>query len=64
MEAKDIHFLLEKLKNGEVEQITIKKEEFLQFRKQLIERSDFKYFRGIALRGGDVAYTYLSTPRS
>ncbi|GKU82304.1 hypothetical protein [Niallia sp. NCCP-28] len=64
MEEKDVYNLLEQLKNGEVEKITIKKEEFLQFRKYLVERNDFKYFRGIALRGGDVAYTYLSTPRS
>lgn len=64
MVEKEIHSLLEQLKNGEVEQITIKKEEFLQFRQQLVRRNDFKHFRGIALRGGDVAYTYLSIPRS
>jgi len=64
MEEKEILALLEQLKNGEVEEVTIKKEDFLPFRQHLVRRSDFKHFRGIALRGGGVTYTYLSTPRS
>lgn len=59
-----VNEVLEKLKNGEISEYYVKKEEFLEFRKTLVKRSDFKHFRGVAKRGGDVLYQYLQEPRS
>ncbi|MFC7685602.1 hypothetical protein [Ureibacillus sp. GCM10028918] len=56
--------MIEQLKNGEVESIEIPKEEFLQFRRLLVEDEMFKYFRGEAQQGGDVTFTFLKVPRS
>lgn len=55
---------LEKLSNKELNELFVKKEEFLTVRKILVTREDFKHFRGTALRGGDVLYEYLDEPRS
>lgn len=55
--------LLDKLKNGEITECYVKKEDFLTFRKVLVARDDFKHFRGIAQRGGDVIYHYLEDPK-
>jgi hypothetical protein len=52
---------LEKLKNGELSEFYVKKEDFRQV---LVKREDFKHFRGIGQRGGDVLYQYLKEPRS
>ncbi|CEG22309.1 hypothetical protein BN1080_01235 [Planococcus massiliensis] len=54
--------MLEQLKNGELESITIEKENFLEFRKILIERPDFKHFRGVAYHHGITVYTYTEEP--
>jgi hypothetical protein len=54
--------MLEQLKNGELESLTISKEEFLDFRKVLIERQDFKHFRGAAFHHGVTIYTYTEEP--
>ncbi|WP_338469987.1 hypothetical protein R4Z10_14375 [Niallia sp. XMNu-256] len=56
--------ILDKLKSGELKEYLISKEEFLSFRKVLVSRKDFKHYRGIAQRGGDVLYQYLNEPRS
>ncbi|MCU9612287.1 hypothetical protein OEV98_01760 [Caldibacillus lycopersici] len=56
--------LQDKLKNGEIEELFISKEEFLSFRKSLTQRDDFKHFRGVAQRGGDVIYYYMKEARS
>jgi hypothetical protein len=56
--------LLNKLRDGEISELRIKKEDFLAFRPVLIKREDFKHFRGIAQRGGDIIYQYLKEPRS
>ncbi len=56
--------ILDKLKNGEIKEYLISKEEFLPFRQVLVKREDFKLFRGIAQRGGGVLYHYLNEPRS
>lgn len=56
--------ILEKLKSGELEEYLVPKSEFLTFRQVLVKREDFKYYRGIAKRGGDILYQYLSEPRS
>ena len=60
----DYQALIDQLRNGEVQSILIKKEEFLQFREQLIKDAQFKHFRGEAKQGGDVVFTFLQQPRS
>lgn len=55
---------LDQLKNGVLNEYYVSKEEFLDFRKILVLREDFKHFRGIAQRGGAVIYHYLEAPRS
>lgn len=62
--VKDYEKMLEQLKNGEIQTLHISKEEFLQFRSVLVNREDFKHFRGEAQQGGDVFYTYLEIPRA
>ncbi|WP_147531746.1 hypothetical protein [Bacillus marasmi] len=64
MNDETIHIQLEKLKNKELQEFLVKKEEFLAVRKIIVDRDDFKHFRGTALRGGDVLYEYLDEPRS
>lgn len=56
--------LLEKLKSGEIPELTISKEDFLSFRVELVKRPDFKHFRGIAKHDGITTYTYLEEARS
>ncbi|WP_110111676.1 hypothetical protein [Bacillus sp. CGMCC 1.16541] len=56
--------LVNQLKDGEIKEFRVSKDDFLEFRKTLVQREDFKHFRGIAQRGGDVIYRYLETPRS
>lgn len=54
--------MLEQLKNDGLESIKIEKEDFLEFRKVLIERPDFKHFRGVAHHHGITIYTYTEEP--
>ncbi len=54
--------LLDQLKSGEIESLTIKKENFLEFRKVLVEREDFKHFRGVAYHHGVTIYTFTEEP--
>jgi hypothetical protein len=56
--------ILDKLKNGELEEYLIGRNDFLFFRQVLVKREDFKHFRGIAQRGGDVVYQYVAEARS
>jgi hypothetical protein len=56
--------MLESLKNNEVEEIFVAKQDFMEFREFLVKREDFKHFRGIAQRGGDVIFTYIDEARS
>ncbi|MDR4946197.1 hypothetical protein [Neobacillus cucumis] len=56
--------ILNKLMTGELSEYFVKNDEFLDFRKVLVKRQDFKHFRGIGQRGGDVLYQYLKEPRS
>ena len=64
MDEKKASQWLDELARGERKDFLVKKEDFLIFRKVLTSRPDFKHFRGIALRGGDVRYEYLKEPRS
>lgn len=54
----DYNELLEGLKAGEYESISIEKEQFLSFREVLIARDDFKHFRGEAFHHGKTIYRY------
>lgn len=56
--------LLDKLKTGELNEVTVKKEDFLSFREQLVKRPDFKHFHGTAKHGGITTYKYLQEERS
>lgn len=56
--------ILGKLESGEIENITIQKEDFYSFREVLIKHPKFKHFRGDAKQGGTVIYTYLEDARS
>jgi hypothetical protein len=64
MQKEFIQEILEKLKDGSLSEYYVEKEDFLDFRAELVKRNDFKHFRGIGQRGGDVLYQYLKTPRS
>lgn len=64
MNAEYVNEILDKLKNGTLSEYYVKKDDFLPFRSILVVREDFKHFRGIAQRSGDVLYHYTSEPRS
>lgn len=58
----DYNELLDQLKAGEISSITVKKEDFLDFRTILIGREDFKHFRGEAFHHGTTVYSYTEEP--
>ncbi|WP_078547877.1 hypothetical protein [Litchfieldia alkalitelluris] len=64
METQFITEIFNKLRDRELNEYRVTKEHFLSFRKVLVEREDFKQFRGIAQHGGEVIYQYLDEPRS
>ncbi|TWE09020.1 hypothetical protein FB550_1011052 [Neobacillus bataviensis] len=56
--------ILDKLMTGELSEYFVNNEDFMDFRRVIVKRKDFKHFRGIGQRGGDVLYQYLKEPRS
>lgn len=58
MTSEEANVLLEKLVNGELEEIYINQADFLTFRAELVKHPNKKDFMGIAQRGGDVIYKY------
>ncbi|KMY49272.1 hypothetical protein [Peribacillus loiseleuriae] len=64
MEKEEVETLLNQLANREIDECTITKEHFLSFQLVLVNREDFKRFRGIAKHGGEVTYQYMDEPRS
>ncbi|MGG3890947.1 hypothetical protein [Metabacillus fastidiosus] len=64
MDEQTITEILDQLRDSELRTYEVFKEDFLEFRKVLIKRDDFKYFRGIAQQGGSVIYEYLQEARS
>jgi hypothetical protein len=64
MEDEQIIRIFDQLKNGEIQEYYVNKEDFLDFRRILVKREDFKHYQGIARRGGDVLYRYLDQARS
>lgn len=64
MNEEHITEILDKLMTGELSEYYVPKENFMDFRQVLVKRKDFKHFRGIAQRDGNVLYQYLAEPRS
>lgn len=64
LEEELIKEILDRLMSGAISEYYVKNEEFMVFRQVLVKRKDFKHFRGIGQRGGDVLYQYLENPRS
>lgn len=64
MDEKTINEIMNKLKDKEISEYYVKKEDFLTFRSVIVKREDFKHIRGIAQRGGDVIYRYSDVARS
>ncbi|MEC1647267.1 hypothetical protein [Bacillus halotolerans] len=64
MRPEDITDQIEQLRTGEIKELRVQKEHFLDFRAVLSKQDDFKHFRGIAQQGGDVVFQYLEQPRS
>jgi len=60
MTESEVKRIIEQLRNGEISNYYVPKENFMIFRKVLIEQEDYKKFRGIAQRGGDVIYEYIA----
>ncbi|SMQ70010.1 hypothetical protein SAMN05444673_1794 [Bacillus sp. OV166] len=64
MKEEMITEILDRLMTGEISEYYVTNDDFMEFRQVLVKRNDFKYFRGIGQRGGDVLYHYLKEPRS
>jgi len=64
METQEIEQILDQLANKEISEYKVSKEQFMDFRKLLIKRPDFKHFRGIAEHNADIIYQYTDTARS
>ncbi|MEH7128872.1 MULTISPECIES: hypothetical protein [Neobacillus] len=64
MKEEMISEILNQLMTGELSEYYVKNDDFMEFRQVLVKRKDFKHFRGIGQRGGDVLYQYLKEPRS
>jgi hypothetical protein len=64
MQEELISEILDQLMTGELTEYYVTKDKFMEFRQVLVKRKDFKHFRGIGQRGGDVLYQYLKEPRS
>lgn len=64
MNEQEIQLIFDQLAQREILEYRISKENFMEFRQQLVKRVDFKHFRGDAQHNGEVIYTYLDEPRS
>lgn len=64
MTEEMIEEILDRLMTGELSEYYVTNDQFMEFRQVLVKRKDFKHFRGIGQRGGDVLYQYLKEPRS
>ena len=54
----------EQLKSGELKELVLTKEQFLEVREELVKRADFKHFIGTAYPGGKVRYCWSANPRT
>ncbi|MGK0698122.1 hypothetical protein ACR3I8_00340 [Priestia flexa] len=64
MNQEEVMKQLDALRDGEIQELYVRKEDFLGFQPLLVRREDFKHFRGVAGRGGHFTYYYTETPRS
>lgn len=64
MEVNEIENILNQLKENEISEYRVSKEDFFTFQPVLLKRDDFKHFAGNAQRGGDIIFTYLAEERS
>ncbi|NCU17105.1 hypothetical protein [Pallidibacillus pasinlerensis] len=64
MDEQKAQEILDQLAAKQLPEYTVAKEDFEVFRNVLVRRPDFKHFRGVAKRGGNVLYRYLDEPRS
>jgi hypothetical protein len=64
MKEELITEILDQLMTGGLTEYYVTIDKFMEFRQVLVKRKDFKHFRGIGQRGGDVLYQYLKEPRS
>ncbi|NPC92344.1 hypothetical protein HOO54_08940 [Bacillus sp. WMMC1349] len=55
---------IKQLREGDIHELRVKKEDFLFFRSILTKQEDFKHFHGVAQRGGDIIFQYMTEPRS
>jgi hypothetical protein len=58
---EEILKVIDQLRNGEVKELFIDNNDFLNFRSLLVIQDDFKNFHGTAQRGGNVLYRYIET---
>ncbi len=58
MNQNEIIAILDELRSGTINEYRVPKEHFLSFRAIWVTQKDKKHFRGRALQGGDVVYTY------
>ncbi|WP_017753464.1 hypothetical protein [Calidifontibacillus oryziterrae] len=56
--TEEFEVIINKLRNEELKQYHVTKENFLIFRDVLVRQKDKEKIRGEALKGGDVIYTY------
>jgi hypothetical protein len=64
MKEETITEILDRLMTGELSEYYVTNDDFMEFRQVLVKRKDFKHFRGIGQRGGDILYQYEKEPRS
>ncbi|KEF39084.1 hypothetical protein M670_01471 [Schinkia azotoformans MEV2011] len=60
LNKEEIEEIIEKLRNGEIKQYEVTKEEFMEFREVLIKQKDKEQIRGEAKKGGVVVYTHVN----
>jgi hypothetical protein len=64
MNEETITEILDRLMTGELSEYYVTNDDFMEFRQILVKRKDFKHFRGIGQRGGDILYQYVKEARS
>jgi hypothetical protein len=64
MKEETITEILDRLMTGELSEYYVTNDDFMEFRQVLVKRKDFKHFRGIGQRGGDILYQYVKEARS
>lgn len=58
MTSEEANMILDQLKNGDITEYRVPRDEFMTFRAEMIKRDDKKAYRGTAKVGGDVSFVY------